>query len=61
MWRHTEVIEEQPGRASIKTTLDTYGHLVEGSSTPPLDALDDSRAFLMLTRRPAEVTQLPTR
>ena len=35
-----KVIQERLGHASIKTTLDTYGHLFEGMDRAAADALD---------------------
>ena len=39
---HPKVIQERLGHASIKTTLDTYGHLFEGLDAEAADALDDA-------------------
>lgn len=37
---HPKVIQERLGHASIRTTLDTYGHLFEGLDEGAADALD---------------------
>ena len=37
---HPKVIQERLGHASIKTTLDVYGHLYEGLDGAAADALD---------------------
>jgi integrase len=37
---HPKVIQERLGHASIKTTLDTYGHLFEGLDEAAADRLD---------------------
>jgi integrase len=39
--QHPKVIQERLGHASIKTTLDTYGHLFEGMDRAAADALDE--------------------
>jgi integrase len=39
---HPKVIQERLGHASIKTTLDTYGHLFEGLDEAAADRLDDT-------------------
>ncbi len=62
---HPKVIQERLGHASIKTTLDTYGHLFDGLDEAAADRLDaswhDSDADSMRTRTEAEVIQLPKR
>ena len=39
---HPKVIQERLGHASIKTTLDVYGHLYEGLDEAAADALDEA-------------------
>ena len=41
---HPKVIQERLGRASIKTTLDTYGHLFEGLDEAATDRLEATYA-----------------
>ena len=38
---HPKVIQERLGHASIKTTLDTYGHLFDGMDEAAAERLDD--------------------
>ncbi len=38
---HPKVIQERLGHASIKTTLDTYGHLFEGLDEAAADRLEE--------------------
>ncbi len=38
---HPKVIQSRLGHASIKTTLDTYGHLFEGLDEAAAQRLDD--------------------
>jgi integrase len=61
---HPKVIQERLGHASIKTTLDTYGHLFDGLDEAAADRLDAtwraSRADAMLIRHDSEVTRLAT-
>ena len=38
---HPKVLQERLGHSSIKTTLDTYGHLYDGLDGAAADALDD--------------------
>ena len=61
---HPKVIQERLGHASIKTTLDTYGHLFDGLDEAAADRLDAtwhaSRADPALMRRHAEVIELPS-
>ncbi len=40
--QHPKVIQSRLGHASIRTTLDTYGHLFEGLDEAAADALDDA-------------------
>ena len=47
---HPKVIQERLGHASIKTTLDTYGHLVEGLDEAAADRLEATLLPLMCTR-----------
>jgi hypothetical protein len=35
-------VRDQLGHASIKLTVDTYGHLVPGANRQPVDRLDDA-------------------
>ena len=37
---HPKVIQERMGHASIRVTLDTYGHLFEGLDVAAADSLD---------------------
>jgi integrase len=59
---HPKVIQSRLGHASIKTTLDTYGHLFDGLDEAAADRLDASwRASSTNSRRygsSSEVTQL---
>ena len=61
---HPKVIQERLGHASIKTTLDTYGHLFGGLDEAAADRFDAtwraSRADAMLIRRDSAVIQLVT-
>ena len=41
---HPKVIQERLGHASIKTTLDTYGHLFEGLDEAAADRLEATYA-----------------
>lgn len=51
--QHPKVIQSRLGHSSIRTTLDTYGHLTEGLDEAAADALDGvfrrSRADSLLT------------
>jgi integrase len=62
---HPKVIQARLGHASIKTTLDTYGHLFDGLDEAAADRLDEtwcaSDVDSLWTRRQSEVIQLPTR
>ncbi len=59
---HPKVIQERLGHASIKTTLDTYGHLFEGLDEAAADRLEATFAaadvHAMCTREDAPVTAL---
>jgi hypothetical protein len=56
------VIPERLGRASIKTTLDTYGHLFEGLDEAAADRLEATYAVsdvhAMCTREDSGVVAL---
>ena len=56
---HPKVIQERLGHASIKTTLDTYGHLFDGMDEAAADRLDEvwrvSRVDATWTRRGSNV------
>jgi integrase len=56
---HPKVMQERLGHASIKTTLDTYGHLFEGLDEAATDRLDATYAaadvHAMCTREDSEV------
>ena len=39
---HPKVIHERLGHASIKTTLDTYGHLFDGMDEVAAERLDEA-------------------
>lgn len=41
---HPKVIQQRLGHASISTTLDTYGHLMEGLDVAAADRLEAMRA-----------------
>ena len=60
---HPKVIQERLGHASIKTTLDTYGHLFDGLDEAAADRLDAtwraSRADAPLTQSDSKVVELP--
>lgn len=62
---HPKVIQERLGHASIKTTLDTYGHLFDGLDGAAAERLDASwrvsRVDAMWTRRGRDVIELRTR
>ena len=62
---HPKVIQERLGHASIKTTLDTYGHLFDGLDEAAAERLDaswrDSAVDAMWTRRGRGVIELRTR
>ncbi len=59
---HPKVLQERLGHSSIKTTLDTYGHLYEGLDGAAATALDDvysrSRVDRMWTDTPDKVPSL---
>ncbi len=59
---HPKVIQERLGHASIKTTLDTYGHLFEGLDEAATDRLESTYAaadvHAMCTREDSEVIAL---
>ena len=59
---HPKVIQERLGHASIKTTLDTYGHLFEGLAEAATDRLESTYAaadaHAMCTREGSEVIAL---
>jgi site-specific recombinase XerD len=59
---HPKVIQERLGHASIKTTLDTYGHLFEGMDEAAVDRLEATYAasdvHAMCTREDPGVTTL---
>ncbi|MCZ7534303.1 MAG: site-specific integrase [Acidimicrobiia bacterium] len=59
---HPKVIQERLGHASIKTTLDTYGHLFEGLDEAATDRLEATYAaadvHAMCTRDDSEVIAL---
>jgi integrase len=62
---HPKVIQERLGHASIKTTLDTYGHLFDGLDEAAAERLDaswrDSAVDAMWTRRGRGAIELRTR
>jgi integrase len=61
---HPKVIQVRLGHASIKTTLDTYGHLFEGLDEAAADRLDANwRASAMdyARARVGSVVPLPVR
>lgn len=62
---HPKVIQERLGHASIKTTLDTYGHLFDGLDEAAATRLDASwrasGADAMRTQRARDVVPLPSR
>jgi integrase len=39
---HIKVIQEQVEHASVRTTLDVYGHLFEGIDQAAADAIDEA-------------------
>ena len=59
---HPKVIQERLGHASIKTTLDTYGHLFDGLDEAAADRLEATFAaadvHTMCTREDAPVISL---
>jgi len=59
------VIQERLGHASIKTTLDTYGHLFDGLDEAAADRLDEpwraARVDAMWTQSENGVIELPIR
>jgi hypothetical protein len=59
---HPKVIQERLGDASIKTTLDTYGHLFEGLDEAATDRLEAtyvaSDVHAMCTREDSGVAAL---
>jgi integrase len=59
---HPKVIQERLGHASIKTTLDTYGHLFEGLDEAAADRLEATYAasdvHAMCTREDSGVVAL---
>ena len=60
---HPKVIQERLGHASIKTTLDTYGHLFEGLDEAAADRLEVTFAtadvHTVCTREDPEVIAMP--
>jgi integrase len=44
-------VSKQAGHASIKQTVDTYGHLIPGANRQAVDRLDDPEAVLDATKR----------
>ncbi len=62
---YPKVIQERLGHASIKTTLDTYGHLFDGLDEAAAERLDAAwratRADAPLTQSESKVVELPTR
>jgi integrase len=60
---HPKVIQERLGHASIKTTLDTYGHLFEGLDEAAADRLEATVAtadvHAVCTREDSEVIAMP--
>jgi integrase len=62
---HPKVIQERLGHASIKTTLDTYGHLFDGLDEAAAERLDaswrDPRVDALWTQRGRDVIELPSR
>ena len=64
-WEHPKVIQERLGHASVKTTLDTYGHLFDGLDEAAAERLDaswrGSRVDALWTQGGRGVIELPTR
>ncbi len=62
---HPKVIQERLGHASIKTTLDTYGHLFDGLDEAAADRLDEvwnaADVDAMWTRGERRVIEFPGR
>ena len=62
---HPKVIQARLGHASIKTTLDTYGHLFDGLDEAAADRLDQtwraSRVDSLWTRVASNVVDFPAR
>jgi integrase len=62
---HPKVIQERLGHASIKTTLDTYGHLFDGLDEAAADRLDEhwraARVDAMWTHSDSGVIELPAK
>ena len=62
---HPKVIQERLGHASIKTTLDTYGHLFDGLDEAAAERLDaswrDSPVDALWTQGGRGVIELPSR
>ena len=62
---HPKIIQERLGHASIKTTLDTYGHLFDGLDEAAADRLDElwraARVDAMWTQSESDVIELPTK
>ena len=62
---HPKVIQERLGHASIKTTLDTYGHLFDGLDEAAADRLDElwraARVDAMWMRSDSGVIELSTK
>jgi len=64
---HIKVIQERLGHASIRTTLDVYGHLFEGLDEAAADAIDTAFASRIADKprtsadisRTSQVTALP--
>lgn len=51
---HPRVIQARLGHSSIKTTLDTYGHLLEGLDQAAADRLDEKHGERAVGRRGVE-------
>jgi integrase len=40
--KHPKFVQELLGHASIKITLDTYSHVIDGMDGGPAEAMDDT-------------------
>jgi integrase len=41
--KHPKLVQELLGHASIKITLDTYSHVIDGMDGGPAEAMDDTQ------------------
>ncbi len=54
---HARVVSERMGHASIRTTLDTYGHLFQGMDEAAADTLDASARGVFVAFSPVPASR----